>query len=693
MFESVFPPTEAIATEVPTPVTSFTGSTQAGAKGRGLNRQTRGDGGNGMMYADTGETERDWNRNWHIVTDALRFEDGGFDSRPSSSTLTFITSDKGELFWTNYGTSYVCKKAVIMQIAGVEDGVRALLVQEAEAASSAAGGAVRVGPRAPPSLFDWYTWEVKRHYLAWVKPGVVDMLFALDNDTKDQGWEGKETRFRGILESLRCAWEVYVAVGKRWVFNRVNGRPGSVTPKAKGVGRVNLPRQTGQKLFGTGSKRNSLIGGASLDEEDDTEDDDDDEYLSLGTDGEGGEEINEVALAKFIRSLNSIISYSLTDPHWSGLVYDVFLHWCGVILNSPPGTAADDNLDGDEGNEDGGVGNDEMSVNQPENGIVTESECSTPKDGFSSDTLPKTPAPGIQSWNTQSPQSPQSPISPPATPVNHSMKYTKNQSLSQTALLTAWSHLQTLNLGGGGRRGERVFAEVISVLVTRYIEGMYATHWTSDDESGNVRDVTAEIGEWIENDVGRLVRLVLVGGRQKSKAVGKGRVRKRVRDRVLSPRASFRASELGIGGGSVKRRGGPRLSIDGVMLGTPTVTRRVTGLVALATLAGISVGKSIGDDKVRIKTKVEDVEEDVGAVVLRREDIEGWRKMALSRLGRLRVKELFEIVVDWPDSLGGVKDLRVSWKQCSYPFCFTDCVSSGLYYYPPDSHAPYDNLH
>lgn len=578
-----------------------------------------------------------------------------------------------------------------MQISGVEDGIRALLMEEAEAAVSTAIGEVRVEPRTVPSLLDWYTMEVKRHYLAWVKPGVVDMLFTLGGDTGDREWEGKETRFRGILERLRCAWEVYVAVGRRWVFTRVNGRPGSVTPRAAQVGRVSLPRQSGQTLFGTGSKRNSLIGRVGLvDEEDDTEDDDDDEYLPLGDDSEVGEEVNEVALAKFTRSLNSIISYSLTDPHWSGLMYDVFLHWCGVILNSPPGMAADDDS-GVEGDEDGRVGNDEMGVFQPENDMVTESEGSTQKNISSTDLLPKTPVPSTQSWNPQSPQSPQSPVSLTATPINNPMYYTRKQNLAQTALLTAWSHLQTLNLGGSGRRGERVFAEVISVLVTRYIEGMYASHWTSDDGSSNV---TAEIGEWIENEVGGLVRLVLVGGRQKSKAMGKERVRKRVRDRILSPRASFRASELGIGGGSVKRRGGPRLSIDGVMLGTPAVTRRVTGLVALAALVGASVGKSIGDDTLRIKTKVEgEEEEDVGAVVLRKEDIEDWRKMALSRLGRLRVRELFEIVVDWPDSIGGVKDLRVSWKRYSYRFVLLIEFPPGLYYHSPDSHAPYNDLH
>ncbi|KAI5797896.1 hypothetical protein DFH27DRAFT_483276 [Peziza echinospora] len=159
------------------------------------------------------------------------------------------------------------------------------------------------------------------------------------------------------------------------------------------------------------------------------------------------------------------------------------------------------------------------------------------------------------------------PAVPSTTPsvVRKPRKLTPAQAVAQASLLAIWKNLQVLNLGGGGRRGERVFAEVINVIVTRYIESMYAQQWSSEDEHGRHRDVMREIGNWVEHDVGPLVRLVL-----------------------------------------------------------------------------------------------EDEEEDadVGDVVLRKEDIEGWKKMALGRLGRLRVGELFDIMVDWPDSLGGIMDLR-----------------------------------
>ena len=36
-----------------------------------------------------------------------------------------------------------------------------------------------------------------------------------------------------------------------------------------------------------------------------------------------------------------------------------------------------------------------------------------------------------------------------------------------------------------------------------------------------------------------------------------------------------------------------------------------------------------------------------------------WKRIAIGRLGRLRVGELFAIVVEWRESLGGIGDLKV----------------------------------
>lgn len=605
---------------------SFVGSTQSQSQSQGTQSQGR-DGSCGTNSLG----ERDWDRAWHAATTVLRFGDGEFEG----------VSEGDETPWVTLKNNYVSQKeAVIGKYPGAESSIRAILTKFAEGEAASGKEARKV-----PSLVEWYSWEVKRHYLAWVKPKTVDELM---NMYETERVESSERRLRSILERLRGAWEVYVGVGRRWVFKKV-----SMTPRpGQGGSRVS------EALFGGGRKDEFSPGSLRVDEEEDTEDDEDEfgvGYADVDVDVDG--DVDEVALGKFVRGLNSILSYSLRDPEWSRLVYKVFIEWCGCILNSPPGLAGDDEDDeGQEEQQQPDTGTlDAPSIVIDDSITVDSGEYTQPDDNM---TL-NTPAPTAS--HPQSRNQSRSPLGPQT--ATH-IKRTKKQIAAQASMLTAWSHLQTLNLGGSGRRGERVFAEVVSVLVTKYIEGMYASHWASEDEEGNAKDVTLEIGEWIEREVGGLVRLVLIGdekGKGKREGDGgngrrKSGVHREARDRVLSPRASFRASELGIGGGSVRRRGASRLSIDGVILGaTPAgSTRRGGGLAALAALAGVDVGRLLN----RKGNADGERGEDVGDVVLRKEDIEGWKKMALGRLGRLRVRELFEIVVDWPDSLGGVMDLR-----------------------------------
>ncbi|KAJ5449343.1 Cullin homology [Penicillium cf. griseofulvum] len=47
-----------------------------------------------------------------------------------------------------------------------------------------------------------------------------------------------------------------------------------------------------------------------------------------------------------------------------------------------------------------------------------------------------------------------------------------------------------------------------------------------------------------------------------------------------------------------------------------------------------------------------------GAMEVSFRDVEKWRVMGIARLGKLRVSELFDVVVDWPASSGAVEDLR-----------------------------------
>lgn len=645
------------------------GSTQSQGQSQGQDdsQKTERDGETG-----TGAGEgRDWDRTWHDVTSVLKFEDGRFEAGDMDSSF-------GKNPWLKFKADYISRKEALMRKSpGVEEGVKALLSMyaEEEEADTATGG--DSGGRTVPSLVEWYTWEVKRHYLGWLKPTVQDILFSSTEES--EGKKSAEKRLRGILERLRTAWEVYVGVGRKWVFTKVN--PGTATPRAKPSRRaVGVLFESARK-----SVRGADIGGGGEqdgNEDEDTEDDEDEfnlSYFTVTTEEEnnGGEEegeVDEVALGKFVRTLNSIISYSLRDPEWSALVYEVFLEWCGCILNSPPGMAGEEDEDekGDQQEQDEGGENSFTNAfgDTQEDSIIIDSTDSTQLDD--TDILLTTPTP-TQFRSSNPSRSPLAPITPLSTTTATATppKRTKKQVAAQSSLLTAWSHLQKLSLGGSGRRGERVFAEVISVLVTRYIEGSFAGHWANEDEDGNARDVTIEIGEWIEHEVGGLVRLVLVGdGKSGAKENGKSgekekkerALARKDRNRVLSPRASFRASELGIGGGSIRRRGAARLSIDGVMLGaTPSGSMRRGGgggLAALAALAEVDVGKFIGKGA-GVKKNEQDAEgDDVGDVVLRKEDIEGWKKMALGRLGRLRVRELFEIVVDWPDSIGGVMDLR-----------------------------------
>ena len=46
----------------------------------------------------------------------------------------------------------------------------------------------------------------------------------------------------------------------------------------------------------------------------------------------------------------------------------------------------------------------------------------------------------------------------------------------------------------------------------------------------------------------------------------------------------------------------------------------------------------------------------------RKEDLQSWKRIAIGRLSRLRVGELPDIVVEWPESLGGIDDQKV-WEQ------------------------------
>ncbi|KAK8138711.1 anaphase-promoting complex subunit ApcB [Apiospora sp. TS-2023a] len=59
-------------------------------------------------------------------------------------------------------------------------------------------------------------------------------------------------------------------------------------------------------------------------------------------------------------------------------------------------------------------------------------------------------------------------------------------------------------------------------------------------------------------------------------------------------------------------------------------------------------------------------------------DVEKWKEIAIGRLAALRITELFDIVMNWPDSEGGVEDLRYAVTTPRRRLQLTDAFSSAL---------------
>ena len=170
-------------------------------------------------------------------------------------------------------------------------------------------------------------------------------------------------------------------------------------------------------------------------------------------------------------------------------------------------------------------------------------------------------------------------------------------------VLKLWEDTEMLGIGGGGRRGERVFAEVINTLITLYIHQFFSEKWESPSVAGK------ELDDWVEGVLGRLIVDVLFSSTVRDEG-GDARLDK------LSPRESLRACRESL---DKRRRGG--MDIDN--------------------------GPGAGEEE----------------MLRRKEDLDSWKKIAIGRLGRLRVSELFDIIVDWPSSLGGVEDLKVKKRK------------------------------
>ncbi|TGZ83868.1 hypothetical protein EX30DRAFT_315543 [Ascodesmis nigricans] len=281
----------------------------------------------------------------------------------------------------------------------------------------------------------------------------------------------------------------------------------------------------------------------------------------------------------FTRTLNSLISHSLVDPGWSRLVYTVFLDLCGAAVGMP------NTAEGDE---------DKMSITEdnPEDGdeygqISARLSQKIDPDG---DIIVATDDASV--------------IEPGQLRGNDDSQVSRNRSTpvggkshARKKVLELWRLMENLGIGGAGRRGERVFAEVINTLITSYVHQSFAERW---EHPSNAEE---ELTDWVENTLGKLILDVLFSSARKPEGY--------IPSDKLSPRESLRVTRQSLG----KRRKG-----------------------------GMEIDFSYGPDEEEQKRRAE--------------DLESWKRIALGRLGRLRVSELFDIVVDWPQSLGGVEDLK-----------------------------------
>jgi anaphase-promoting complex subunit 2 len=305
---------------------------------------------------------------------------------------------------------------------------------------------------------------------------------------------------------------------------------------------------------------------------------------------------NDPRIRAFLRSLNSVISYSLPDPQWSELVYAVFLELCGIAVGlsvEEDATSQDDDtvtMASDEATELDDALYDEMPQSfKTETDLDGDSILVASDEG---DIIIPAEMDGMDDFD----QYKQQPKGPKAD--------------ARRKVLQLWEDMEKLGIGGGGRRGERVFAEVINTLITMYIHESFAERWESPSVAGS------ELDEWVENVLGRLIVDVLFSSTVQDQG-GDARLDK------LSPRESLRVCRESL---DKRRRGG--MDIDH--------------------------GAGAGEEESK----------------RRKEDLESWKKIAVGRLGRLRVSELFDIVVDWPGSLGGVEDLKVKYPSGSVLFLF-----------------------
>ncbi|RPA75810.1 hypothetical protein BJ508DRAFT_311624 [Ascobolus immersus RN42] len=325
------------------------------------------------------------------------------------------------------------------------------------------------------------------------------------------------------------------------------------------------------------------------------------------------EEEAVIKAKEYTTGLNAAIGFGLPEPAWSNAVHETWLRLCAKILGVPGIDELEKNvaLARDpkkvkmmeimqmEGIEDEGCNAGTLPglTQSLDLGLELEKkrESLMMEDAVDSDAdMPPPSSASSEATDDDGEQKPYYKVLYP----------TPRQFKAKSKLIKMWATFQLLGLAGSGRKGERIFAEVIYKLLNTYITACYAAKWESPSS------VTHDLNIWIDEGITKLVRDVL--GTNVDVDVIRGTVQNS--KRILTPRESFKLSAVHE---QLKRR---------------------------SDAFGIS---QLLEQEMREETQV-----------VRNDDIESWKSMAINKLGSLRVGELFDIVIDWPDSLGGIEDLR-----------------------------------
>lgn len=181
-----------------------------------------------------------------------------------------------------------------------------------------------------------------------------------------------------------------------------------------------------------------------------------------GSEEEGND---DPRIQSFVRSLNSIISYSLPDPAWGGLVYSVFLELCGVAVGLPierekeddendSNTTVDDNGSTIQKEEDvlhqGASQQSFTTVTDVDGDIIVDDDGNHLGNVLDTDDFEEYKKVGEEERQRR----------------RMKLKEEEPREDARKKVLEIWSSMEKLGVGGGGRRGERVFAEVSDVICT-----------------------------------------------------------------------------------------------------------------------------------------------------------------------------------------------------------------------------------